>query len=125
MVSSNPNLATGGTSAACYHSGVLNTNVLYIAGPGPLQGSALQGCRLLSAVHRHACSSGTASRLTRPSFSDTTSSQELHSHSLGAAAERNGSFTYCFFLFRLLTTHSCSTSCVGKLCLITSKYLLN
>lgn len=45
--------------------------------------------------------------------------------SLGVAIERTGCFTYCFFLFRLLTTHSCSTSCVGKQCLITSKYLLN
>lgn len=124
MVSSNPNLATGSTRAACYHSGVLNTNVLYIAGSEPLQGGALQGCRLLSAVHRPACSSGTASEINSP-FSDTTSSQELHSHSLGVATERTASFTYCFFLLRLLTTHSCSTSCVGKLCLITSKYLLN
>lgn len=39
MVSSNPNLATGSTRAAYYHSGVLNTSVLDIAGPEPLQES--------------------------------------------------------------------------------------
>lgn len=32
---------------------------------------------------------------------------------------------FFFSLFRLFMTHSCSTTHVGKLCLITSKYLLN
>lgn len=122
MVSSNPNLATGGTSAACYHSGVLNTNVLYIH------------CRTRASARKHLAGMQIAQhcaqvclqlREINSPFSDTTSSQELHSYSLSAATDTSCPSLTVFFLFRLLTTHNCSTSCIEKLYLITSKYLLN
>lgn len=96
MVSSNPNLATGSTRAACYLSGVSNTNVLYIAGAEALQES-FAGMQVCSTVPRRACSSGTALK-TCPSLTPPHHSSYTATASVQPQTELGSSLTAFLYL---------------------------